>query len=66
MNATERAFEIFKVVGNGCNCHPETCCCDDYAIVNVKTKEKHSTYFREETAEEVCGLLNNREKLDDN
>lgn len=26
----------FEVIENSCRCHPETCCCDDYKIVDEK------------------------------
>lgn len=24
----------YKVVSNSCGCHPETCCCPDYRIID--------------------------------
>ena len=24
----------YKVERNRCGCHPETCCCDDYAVID--------------------------------
>lgn len=46
----------YSVKRNSCSCHPETCCCNDWAV--YKDTEKHSTYFDKKTAEEVCKALN--------
>lgn len=48
---------MFEVDGNKCDCHPDLCSCDDWAI--YKNGDKHSTYFDLETAKEVCNALNN-------
>jgi len=52
---------MFEVKRNLCNCHPETCCCNDWAI--FKSGIKHSTYFNKRVAEDVAEALNIREKL---
>lgn len=51
----------YAVYPNYCQCHPETCCCSPWVIYkNVKgyPKHKHSTYIKQETAEEVAAALN--------
>lgn len=54
----------YKVGVNYCNCHPETCCCNDWAIYN-ENDEKYSTFFRKEVALEICELLNNKERVNE-
>ena len=48
--------DVYRLEKNGCNCNPETCNCNDWAIYTGKTK--HSTYFDRKVAEEVCDALN--------
>jgi hypothetical protein len=47
---------LAEVRMNHCNCHPETCCCNDYAV--YVGDKKHSTHFRKEVAELVARALN--------
>jgi hypothetical protein len=47
----------FHVRVNYCKCHPETCCCNDWAVFDPNGK-KHSTFFAEDTAHEVADALN--------
>ena len=47
----------FTVSVNYCQCHPETCGCNDWAIFRPDGT-KHSTYFHRETADEVANALN--------
>lgn len=42
---------------NQCNCHPETCACNDYAIYD-KHGEKLGTFFDESEAERMASLMN--------
>jgi hypothetical protein len=49
---------MFKVEINYCNCHPETCCCHDYKIVDT---EDGSTYICgdvKKLLQEICDLKN--------
>ena len=46
----------YEVHYNHCNCHPETCSCNDWAI--SFDGERHSTYFSLEVAKEVAVALN--------
>ncbi len=49
----------YQVGQNTCNCHPDTCCCDDYAIYDTKNGYlKHSTHFSETVAQEITDALN--------
>lgn len=47
----------YHVRSNWCRCHPETCCCNDWAVHSPDGK-KHSTYFHQKTADEVAYVLN--------
>lgn len=51
---------LYHVAPNHCACHPETCCCDDWAVYST-SEEKHSTHFKKETAELVADALNAKE-----
>ena len=51
----------YTVGPNHCRCHPETCCCDDWAIFNPD-RSKHSTHYSKEHADEYCFLLNEKER----
>lgn len=48
----------YEVRPNHCNCHPETCCCNDWAIY-APDGAKHTTYFNKINADQVCNSLNN-------
>lgn len=49
----------YIVVSNYCNCHPETCCCDDLAIVDNKTGKTYITGNNCKSLQEICDLKNN-------
>ncbi len=49
---------MFKVEINYCNCHPETCCCDDYRIIDTKKGIKYITGNSKATLQEICDLKN--------
>ena len=49
----------YHVRTNYCRCHPETCCCNDWAV-HGPDGEKHSTHFHEETAGLVAEALNHK------
>lgn len=51
----------YHVDVNRCKCHPETCCCNDWAIFD-KDGKRHSAHHTEKLANEFCDLLNLREK----
>lgn len=53
----------YHVRPNWCNCHPETCCCNDWAV-HAPNGDKHSTYRHEEIAEEIADLLNRSDVLE--
>lgn len=53
----------YKVVRNDrCTCHPETCCCDEYAVVDL-TGKKITTVFDEVTGAQLIYLLNLNESF---
>lgn len=47
----------YKVVSNWCNCHPETCCCSDYAIVNEQGEKITTVYSEAEGNTYIIGLI---------
>lgn len=47
----------FKVVPNRCDCHPETCACNPWAIVDNNGKKYSSSYLQED-AQALVDLLN--------
>jgi hypothetical protein len=46
----------YRIVSNWCDCHPETCCCNDYAIVD-KFGNKVTTAFSREMAKVIIDGL---------
>lgn len=50
----------YSVRTNKCKCHPETCCCDDWAIYEME--RKILTIYDKEVAEWVSSRLNFSEK----
>ena len=52
----------YHVRTNYCQCHPETCCCNDWAV-HDHNGEKHSTYFYRKDADGVANDLNNDDCL---
>lgn len=53
----------YAVDRNYCNCHPETCSCNDW-VINHNGK-KHSTYSSLEVAKEVANALNAQRRMAD-
>ena len=54
----EKESPVHYTVGvNHCNCHPETCCCDAWAVFG-RAGKKHSTHFVRSTAEQTADALN--------
>jgi hypothetical protein len=47
----------YEVARNRCNCHPETCCCNDWAVY-APGGEKWDTFFKKENADKVAKALN--------
>lgn len=47
---------VFSVRRNSCDCHPETCCCDKWAI--YQDEKKITTIFSKETARNIVESLN--------
>ncbi len=41
----------YYVGPNHCRCHPETCCCNDWAVYDSEDDEVFETFFRKEDAE---------------
>lgn len=56
-NDTKARVPVEAVVKvNWCQCHHETCCCNDWAV--YIGDEKHSTHFSREVADLVARALN--------
>lgn len=51
--------DTYHVRGNRCNCHPETCCCNDW-VVHGPNGERHSSHYQYEVAELVAEALNEK------
>ena len=49
----------YSVVRNHCNCHPETCGCYDWKIIDAAGK-KISTHYVKTDADDLAGLLNGK------
>lgn len=48
---------MYTVEMNRCNCHPETCCCNDWVVVD-RDGGAVSSFFDRDDAEMVCDALN--------
>lgn len=51
----------YKVKPNYCNCHPETCCCDDWAVIDTTDQSTFTTCFRKDAAIATADALNLQE-----
>jgi hypothetical protein len=49
----------FKIEENCCNCHPETCCCDDWIVVD-DNGDKIATFYNKEDAENLIRIFKSR------
>lgn len=47
----------YQVKLNFCKCHPETCCCDPYNVVD-RNETKVATFYRKEDAISLADKLN--------
>lgn len=52
----------YSVEKNYCNCHPETCCCNPYKIVDTNG-EKFETFYTKEKAQIVANALNSSKEI---
>lgn len=55
--SAEKMTARYTVCRNRCQCHPETCCCNDWAVC-TSDGVTHATYYKKETADEVAAALN--------
>ena len=53
-------MEKYAVYNNNCNCHPETCGCNPYKVVNEDTKERIATFYSKKEAFKLADLLNGK------
>jgi hypothetical protein len=51
----------YTVARNRCNCHPETCCCDPWVILDPNGK-RFTTVFDEKTAHTIANAMNEKRK----
>lgn len=52
-------MERYKIKGNNCRCHPETCCCDPYLVVDTqKNDERVASFYKLPDAENLLKHLN--------
>jgi hypothetical protein len=56
--ADRKASKGFEVRPNRCNCHPETCCCNDWAVYGPDGTKVRPTFFHEEDADEYAADQN--------
>lgn len=49
--------KLYTFGPNYCDCHPETCCCDKWAIYKPNG-EKYVTVYMKATAEDLTEALN--------
>lgn len=47
----------YKIESNYCDCHPETCCCDKYKVVDDKDNTI-AKFYNIEDAENLIKILN--------
>ncbi len=50
------------VVRNHCDCHPETCCCNDWKVLD-KNGIKVDTFYAKESAVMFANALNENDAL---
>lgn len=51
---------MYKVERNRCDCHPETCGCNPWKIVD-ENGERHSTHMDKSVADSTVAIMNSRE-----
>lgn len=49
---------MWKVEFNQCDCHPETCCCDPYRVVNLENPKLYFTKYDRQDAIKLVEELN--------
>lgn len=52
----------FKVVPNRCNCHPETCCCNPWAVVD-QAGNVYATAYHQDKAQNMIDVLTGKVKV---
>jgi hypothetical protein len=57
INGVDGGKRKYTVERNLCNCHPETCCCDDWAVL-TPDGDKWDTFFHKDKAEKTAEMLN--------
>jgi hypothetical protein len=57
--ASAPAKDTYTVEVNTCQCHPETCACNDWRVV-TKGGRKVSTHYLKEDAERMAAALNGK------
>ena len=54
---TPKHLSKWHVRANRCRCHPETCCCDDWAVYDTNG-ENYLTFFDKESADDFAAIKN--------
>lgn len=52
----------FKVVPNRCDCHPETCACNPWAVVD-QTGKKYASSYHKQLAEKMIETLTGKTEV---
>lgn len=50
----------YHVKPNRCRCHPATCCCNEWMVEGPNGK--HSTHYKQDTADLVAYALNDMQE----
>lgn len=48
----------YKVQYNYCSCHPETCACNPYKVVDISTGQEVASFYLKNDAQIFCNILN--------
>lgn len=48
----------YRVIYRHGDCHPETCCCDPYRIVDTKSGMEVASFYLKHTANSLADKLN--------
>jgi len=49
---------MYEVKTNHCCCHPETCCCNPYVVVDTDRDKRVATFFTIKGAQSLASKLN--------
>lgn len=52
----------YEVKPNTCNCHPETCCCNPWKVVEKGTNLLIASLYFKDKAQQLADMLNRKNK----